>query len=357
MTNPTPTSGAADRCQACVDRNDGFYGSYAPQCPAHNDDGTPRETALANAPQPALTAQAISKAPDHIAEVGNMVAQAISAEPAGAGYATWPEPEVHDEGGWHITYYTATMMRDFADRTHALRATHGQAPAQTADFTTLGATMRAIQQAIELIGAPTDERMRAVRRVLRGAVVVAEDSGDIPAQPAPPAMDSGEDAEQERPVQRMDGWTDTRYITELENVVRLLRRDLEKLHKVREALSDCSGGQPCSTCPDKKACQRGCVRQEEFISTEYHAQQRSRAAQQAPAGVADPRQQHMANQAEVIDCEALQRAMVQHGISFPEGGMEYFRASLGEMVNRFVRFAAPTAPSMPASPTIEGESK
>ena len=57
-------------------------------------------------------------------------AQAISAEPAGAGYAAWPEPEVHDEGGWHITYYTATMMRDFADSTHTLRASHGQAPAR-----------------------------------------------------------------------------------------------------------------------------------------------------------------------------------------------------------------------------------
>lgn len=59
-------------------------------------------------------------------------------------------------------------------------ASHGQAPAG-ADFTTLGAAMRAIQQAIELIGDPADDRMRAVRRVLRGAVIVAEDSGDLAA--------------------------------------------------------------------------------------------------------------------------------------------------------------------------------
>ena len=70
-----------------------------------------------------------------------------------------------------------------APATHALRASHWQAPAQPVDFTTLGAAMRAIQQAIGLIGDHADERMQAVRRVLRGAVVVAEDSGDIPAQP------------------------------------------------------------------------------------------------------------------------------------------------------------------------------
>lgn len=64
---------------------------------------------------------------------------------------------------------------------------------------------------------------------------------------------------------------------------------------------------------------------------------------QAPAGATDPWQQHMAHQAEVIDAGALQHAMTKHGISTPEGGMEHFRASLGEMVNRFVRFVVPTA--------------
>ena len=69
-----------------------------------------------------------------------------------------------------------------------------QAVAEPADTVVLNAAMRAIQQAIGLIGAPTDERMRAVRRVLRGAVVVAEDSGDTPALPAPPAMDASPSA-------------------------------------------------------------------------------------------------------------------------------------------------------------------
>ena len=63
----------------------------------------------------------------------------------------------------------------------------------------------------------------------------------LATRPTPPAMDVGEDAEQERPVQRMEGWTDTRYIAELENVVRLLRRDREKLHRVRDALSEKGG--------------------------------------------------------------------------------------------------------------------
>ncbi len=30
------------RCQACINRRDGFYGSYAPACPTHNEDGTLR---------------------------------------------------------------------------------------------------------------------------------------------------------------------------------------------------------------------------------------------------------------------------------------------------------------------------
>lgn len=57
------------------------------------------------------------------------------------------------------------------------------APAAT-DFTTLDAAMRAIQQAIGLIGEPADERMQTIKRVLRGAVIVAEDSGEMAAPAA-----------------------------------------------------------------------------------------------------------------------------------------------------------------------------
>ena len=58
-----------------------------------------------------------------------------------------------------------------------------QPVAEPADTVVLNAAMRAIQQAIELIGTPTDERMRAVRRVLRGAVIVAEDDGKVAPLP------------------------------------------------------------------------------------------------------------------------------------------------------------------------------
>ena len=64
------------------------------------------------------------------------------------------------------------------------QATAAQAVAEPADTVVLNAAMRAIQQAIELIGAPTDVRMRAVRRVLRGAVIVAEDDGKVAPLPS-----------------------------------------------------------------------------------------------------------------------------------------------------------------------------
>jgi len=66
----------------------------------------------------------------------------------------------------------------------ALASTPAQPVAEPADTVVLNAAMRAIQQAIELIGAPTDERMRAVRRVLRGAVIVAEDDGKVAPLPS-----------------------------------------------------------------------------------------------------------------------------------------------------------------------------
>ena len=33
----------AEHCKRCADRNDGFYGSYAPPCPYHDDNGKPRK--------------------------------------------------------------------------------------------------------------------------------------------------------------------------------------------------------------------------------------------------------------------------------------------------------------------------
>ena len=52
IVNATPPAQAADsvledaaptwRCQHCIDRHDGIYGSWAAPCPYHDDDGKPR---------------------------------------------------------------------------------------------------------------------------------------------------------------------------------------------------------------------------------------------------------------------------------------------------------------------------
>lgn len=34
---------------------------------------------------------------------------------------------------------------------------------------------------------------------------------------------------------------------------------------------DCVGGMPCTKCPNKRQCERGCVRKMEFISAEVSA--------------------------------------------------------------------------------------
>jgi hypothetical protein len=61
-----------------------------------------------------------------------------------------------------------------------------QAPsAAAADTVVLEAALRAIHQAIDLIGEPDTERLRTVRRVLRGAVIVAEDAGEAATAPQP----------------------------------------------------------------------------------------------------------------------------------------------------------------------------
>lgn len=39
---------------------------------------------------------------------------------------------------------------------------------------------------------------------------------------------------------------------------------------------DCDGGSPCTTCPDSEACQRGCIRQHEFIDAARASQKEKR---------------------------------------------------------------------------------
>ena len=85
---------------------------------------------------------------------------------------------------WKDVPATAEYIGRLRAALAAGQATAAQAVAEPADTVVLNAAMRAIQQAIELIGAPTDERMRAVRRVLRGAVIVAEDDGKVAPLPS-----------------------------------------------------------------------------------------------------------------------------------------------------------------------------
>lgn len=163
MTTTTPTSGAA------IQRYKIGY---------HADKWGQRSSTPSSIPD---ASGSWVRYADHV----TALAAGQATAPQGVAYAALPEYGINTASHAHfrVIGFTADQMRAFADATHALRASRGQAPAQPFDFTTLGAAMRAIQQAIGLIGDPADERMQAVRRVLRGAVVVAEDSGDIPAQP------------------------------------------------------------------------------------------------------------------------------------------------------------------------------
>ena len=112
------------RCQACIDRHDGFYGSWAPDCLRHNYDGTLRSaTHVQN--------------PAEIEHVAGDVSK-NSTEKNMTVYAELPQSvgEFRHGGG----LYTEAQMRVFADATHALRtqqpalATHLPAPSAAAQI-------------------------------------------------------------------------------------------------------------------------------------------------------------------------------------------------------------------------------
>ncbi len=87
----------------------------------------------------------------------------------------------------HIQDQTVKAMRTATPQPSPTPEADGAHVAAPADTVVLDAALRAIHQAIDLIGEPDTERLRTVRRVLRGAVVVAED-GTAPqadSQPAP----------------------------------------------------------------------------------------------------------------------------------------------------------------------------
>jgi hypothetical protein len=122
---------------------------------------------------------------DHVTALAAGQATAAQADTQPAP-ALWVSPEqfanLTNTQAPFGTYLPArkTSAGKFTMPLFAARAPASAQPvAEPADTVVLNAAMRAIQQAIELIGDPTDERMRAVRRVLRGAVIVAEDAGEV----------------------------------------------------------------------------------------------------------------------------------------------------------------------------------
>lgn len=54
----------------------------------------------------------------------------------------------------------------------------------------------------------------------------------------------------------------------IDEAVEALAAALESPTPPERVQPDCAGGSPCTDCPDKKKCQRGCLRQPEFIGQE-----------------------------------------------------------------------------------------
>lgn len=107
--HPLAVERDGERCQACIDRHDGFYGSYAPPCTVHDD-------------------------------VGNL--RARGAAPAANEYAPLPEPDgykfdapgisqidVSPRGGNWKPLISFEKAKAFADATAALRA-RGAVPSE-----------------------------------------------------------------------------------------------------------------------------------------------------------------------------------------------------------------------------------
>lgn len=83
---------------------------------------------------------------DHFRDATKMVAPSGEYPPS-AAYAELPIPSGVSDDGYNL--FLLTQMRDFADRTHALRASHGQAP-------THANVAGQCEDAIELLGKYKD---------------------------------------------------------------------------------------------------------------------------------------------------------------------------------------------------------
>ena len=124
MTNTTPTSGAADMPEAL-----------------RRSTAADGKTELFNLPGYPLMVRAVdfnrihtesemrrTALLDEMQKAALAAGQATAAQP-GVVYAELPVPNYPKSGGFPGTFAEA-QMRAFADATHALRASHGQAPAK-----------------------------------------------------------------------------------------------------------------------------------------------------------------------------------------------------------------------------------
>lgn len=155
------------------------------------------------APQPSPTPQADS-APSAAAPVGEaplpLLVRDIAADLGTTPIQVCTALAQLGFGGHSVNMAVTPRMAQslrahFASPTPQADSAHVAAPADTV---VLDAALRAIHQAIDLIGEPNTERLRTVRRVLRGAVVVAED-GTAPqadSQPAPVGNTGHDEADQ-----------------------------------------------------------------------------------------------------------------------------------------------------------------
>jgi len=115
------------------------------------------------------------------------------------GFRDWvlrnmPDDTIIGSSAWWADHLTAWAKRfvNAAPQPSPTPQADSAPVAAPADTVVLEAALRAIHQAIDLIGEPDTERLRTVRRVLRGAVVVAEDS-TAPQADSQPAVQQWND--------------------------------------------------------------------------------------------------------------------------------------------------------------------
>ena len=112
----------------------------------HAENGTLRTGyAAARLEIESLNAQLVERAKEHADELtvaymcGASREKELAAQQPGAAYAVLPEYGINTASHAHfrVLGFTADQMRAFADATHALRASHGQASSQAGEYPAL----------------------------------------------------------------------------------------------------------------------------------------------------------------------------------------------------------------------------